>query len=305
MLLSVLRCRLGGRTGMDARLASVTRYSLGGRSGAQARGTAIQHSRNHRFAPRAGPAEDDQTSAALAAAAEARRLAAKYGVSPPAPPPPPPPARGRASPSAPAFDPSAASSAGTGTFALIAINVAVFLLARFTPLGTAIVSSLALVHSAPHAWQFVTCAFTHYDYSHLAGNLFSLLVFGRMVEEEEGALGVVLTYLVCGAAAAAASYFAMPAASVSLGASGSVFALFIVAVGAKLRPSLKKLTEAAVLGSFVFSQIQNEVKAQAAVLGGGGGVVAGGGVVSHVAHLGGALAGVLLLALLSRLPSAD
>lgn len=241
-------------------------------------------------------------AAAARAAAEAARLAAKYGSPAPAPQPPPPaprsPGRGNGTPSI-ALD----ASDGNGTFALLALNVAIFLLARFSPLP--VIETLALNHSYPRFWQFLTCAFTHFDYSHLAGNLFSLLVFGRMVEEEEGALGVCITYCVCGAAAAVASYYALPAASISLGASGSVFGLFIVAVGAKLRPSLKKLTEAGILGVYVWSQLSTEIKAQAAVLGGKGAVVAGGGVVSHVAHLGGALAGVLLLALLSRLPAVD
>ena len=195
------------------------------------------------------------------------------------------------------------SSDGDATFALLAINVAVFLAARLTPLP--VIPSLALVHSAPHAWQFITCAFTHYDFAHLAGNLFSLLVFGRMVEEEEGGAGVVLTYLVCGAAAAAASYAAMPAASVSLGASGAVFGLFVVAVAAKLRPSPKKLMECGVLSVYVFSTISREVQAQAAVsLGRGAATVTSAGAVAHVAHIAGALAGVLLVALLARLPAA-
>lgn len=214
-------------------------------------------------------------------------------------PPPPPPPRRRAT-----TDPSTSSSSdGDGTFILLAINLAVFLLARLTPLP--VIPTLALVHSNPQAWQFVTCAFTHFDFGHLAGNLFSLLVFGRMVEEEEGAVGVVLTYLVCGAAAGLASFVALPAASISLGASGSVFGLFVVAVFAKIRPSPKKLLECGVLSVYVFAQISNEVKAQAAVsLGRGAAAVGSAGVVAHVAHIAGALAGVALVALLSRLPAA-
>jgi membrane associated rhomboid family serine protease len=295
--LTLARPRAPARLGRPVPALLLQASGRGARSGA-----SIRARRTLSSAPRAFPYDDPATAAARAAAAEAARLAAKYGAPAP-PPPPPPPARAvRRATNTPSSSSSELDS-GNGTFFLIAVNVAVFLLARFSPLP--VVPALALVHSAPHAWQFVTCAFTHYDYAHLAGNLFSLLVFGRMVEEEEGAVGVVLTYIVCGAAAAAASYAALPSASISLGASGSVFGLFIVAVGAKLRPSLKKLTESAVLGAYVWSQIKTEVAAQAAVMGGKGAVVAGGGVVSHVAHLGGALAGVLLLALLARLPAAD
>ncbi len=46
-------------------------------------------------------------------------------------------------------------------------------------------------------WQFITAAFAHASWEHLSSNIFMLYVFGRIVEEEEGALGVWLTYIVC------------------------------------------------------------------------------------------------------------
>ncbi|KAJ9532348.1 hypothetical protein QJQ45_010346 [Haematococcus lacustris] len=57
--------------------------------------------------------------------------------------------------------------------------------------------------------------------------------------------------------------------------------------------------ESLVLGQFVVQQVLGEVKAQL----GGGSLMAGGLKVSHLAHLGGALAGVLLVALLTRVPA--
>ena len=44
--------------------------------------------------------------------------------------------------------------------------------------------------------QFLTSAFCHHDFNHLSSNAFMLYVFGRIVEEEEGAPGVIGTYLV-------------------------------------------------------------------------------------------------------------
>lgn len=55
--------------------------------------------------------------------------------------------------------------------------------------------------------------------------------------------------------------------------------------------------ESVVLGNFVLKQVLDEVGHQVR-----GGLVMGGLHVSHIAHLGGALAGVLLVALLQRLP---
>lgn len=121
------------------------------------------------------------------------------------------------------------------------------------------------------------------------------------VEEEEGAFGVWATYLVCGVCGNAASYLSSPGANtLSLGASSAVFGLFAVGVLTKLRPSVKRLLEAAILGSFVVRQVLNEV----AMVSSGGAVLAGGAQVGHWAHLGGAAGGVLLVFLLSRLPSA-
>ena len=40
-----------------------------------------------------------------------------------------------------------------------------------------------------------SCAFCHVGWEHLSNNLFLLFVFGRIVEEEEGAAGVWVSYL--------------------------------------------------------------------------------------------------------------
>lgn len=78
------------------------------------------------------------------------------------------------------------------------------------------------------------------------------------MEEEEGALGVWATYLLCGLGGCLASYLTAPnTAAMSLGASASVFGLFAVAVLLKFRLSARKLLEALVLGTFVYKQLAN------------------------------------------------
>ncbi|KAG2488436.1 hypothetical protein HYH03_012943 [Edaphochlamys debaryana] len=163
-------------------------------------------------------------------------------------------------------------------------------------------SELYLNHARPQWWQFVTHAFCHGSWQHLSGNLFNLCVFGKMVEESEGSMGVVLAFLICGVGAALATFFLTPAlvsgrVTVSVGASGAIFGLFAVAVVTRLRLNLKQLLEAAVLGQFVVRQVLEEAKHQVT-----GGLVLNGMAVSHAAHLAGAAVGVALVLALRQLP---
>ena len=65
-----------------------------------------------------------------------------------------------------------------------------------------------------------------------------------------------LTCCMCYATGASvASYFLLPKATVSLGASGAVFGLFAVSVLVKLSFNLKKLIECGILGQFVIKQL--------------------------------------------------
>ena len=82
----------------------------------------------------------------------------------------------------------------------------------------------------------------------------------------------------------------------SMGASGSVFGLFVVALLSKIGFSLKKLVEAAIISNFVFKQLKDEVIFQAS---------GGRGATNHVTHLFGAAAGVVLILVLSKLPDGE
>ena len=213
-----------------------------------------------------------------------RRAVVARAASQPPPPPPPPLAP------SPTLKPP-----GNGTLALILINIAIFVAAKA---GLPFVSALALHHARPRAWQLVASAFVHLDGAHLGSNLFSLLLFGKAVEEEGGWFGVFLTYIVCALGANLASLAFLPRTSVSIGASGAVFGLIVVSCLSRLKLNLRSIVECGILTQFAVQQVLGEARAQAA----GGTLTVGGATVSHVAHLAGAAAGVLLVLLLSRLP---
>ena len=204
-------------------------------------------------------------------------------------------------------------------------------------------------------WQVVTYAFYHQSFAHLTSNMFMLWAFGKAVEQEEGAWGVILYYVVCAVGAPSSALHATRSAlqfqlpscqhavsaghasgavprptarriaqpielrpprhagsaaafaltspkGVCIGASGAVFGLYVIALGVLLRKfSLRKLLEVVAITPFVVGQITSNVAAQV----GGGTLASMGAKVAYMGHLGGALTGLLLVALNFAVPSED
>ena len=178
----------------------------------------------------------------------------------------------------------------TAVYALLVANIGLFVADKVLRIGG--LQRLYLYHSSWQWWQTVGACFCHASRSHLSGNVFLLLLFGRSVEDELGWLGLLVSYVTCGVAANLVSLCLLPSATVSLGASGAVFGLFAVSVLARLSwrdLDWRKVVEVAVLGEFVVGQVLKEAR-----------VAAGGGIagINHVAHLSGAAAGVLLVLLI-------
>lgn len=155
---------------------------------------------------------------------------------------------------------------------------------------------LYLKHSDWRWWQLITSTFCHAGGSHLSGNIFLLLLFGRSVEEELGAFGLVFSYLFCGVVSNLVSLATLPTNTIGLGASGAVFGLFSVSVFSRLSwrdlSDWRKLVEVGVLGQYVVGQIIGEVRTAAS------GGISG---VNHVAHLSGAGAGIVMILVLRKM----
>ncbi len=114
------------------------------------------------------------------------------------------------------------------TFGLLAVNVAVFIAGlafeksdpdQFRTLR----EMFWLAPHSPRPWSWVTYAFLHANFWHIAGNLVSLWVFGPNVEDRFGRIGFLVFYLVGGAAAGGAHALLNDAPV--LGASGAIAAV--------------------------------------------------------------------------------
>jgi membrane associated rhomboid family serine protease len=105
-------------------------------------------------------------------------------------------------------------------------------------------------------------------------------------------VGVIATYIICAVGSGIVFALANPK-GVLVGASGAVFGMFVTSFLLKLRFSFRKLLELCAIAPFVWTQLTSNVSAQWGNAGGN---------VAYIAHLGGALTGLLLVTLLSMLP---
>ncbi|KAL9230323.1 hypothetical protein vseg_005690 [Gypsophila vaccaria] len=187
-----------------------------------------------------------------------------------------------------------------GVFWIILLNIGLYVADHIFQVRG--IKMLYLYHNRPDWYQFVTAAFCHANWNHLSSNLFFLYIFGKLVEEEEGNLGLWLSYILTGAGANLVSWLVLPRNSVSVGASGAVFGLFAISVLVKMSWDWRKILEVLILGQFVIERVMEAAQASTGLVNGFAGSSAL-QPINHIAHLSGALIGVLLVWLLSRVPS--
>lgn len=132
-----------------------------------------------------------------------------------------------ARPTRPAFQPVA-------TYALIGVNVAVFLLMvlnRVSPVEPTTKDVYdwgatfgpAVLHG--QWWRLFTAMFVHYGFVHLAMNMYVFYSVGRITEALFGRMKLVLFYVATGLAGSLLSVMVHPQA-VSAGASGAIFGVY-------------------------------------------------------------------------------
>ncbi len=130
------------------------------------------------------------------------------------------------------------------TMILIIINMLVFLSVHTLPWAFGwgkfyVISLLALQLDLP--WTFITSFFTHWDVWHIFMNLLALFFIGQFIESILGAKRYLLTYFAGGIMGGIFfivwDVLILGELSVSVGASGAIFAIFTAL--AVLRPDQK------------------------------------------------------------------
>lgn len=156
-------------------------------------------------------------------------------------------------------------------------------------------------HPPPYLTIF-SSMFLHGGFFHVAGNMLYLWIFGNNIEDSMGHFKFIIFYLISGIAAVYIFSFVNPGSTIPMvGASGAVsgvlgayLVLFPRAKVLTLVPfgfymQVIKVPAVFVLGLWIFVQILN------------GMITAGkGGGVAWFAHIGGFLAGVLLVGLFKK-----
>ncbi len=199
------------------------------------------------------------------------------------------------------------------TYGIIGLNVVVFLLEWL--FGDPFVNRFALVpNDIVHGQNLITLLtsmFLHESLLHIGGNMLYLWIFGPNLEDVMGPLRFTIFYLVCGFIASAAQIAIDPTSTIpSLGASGAIAGVLggfilefphdeirtLVPIGIVFLRT--RLSAIVLLGFWFLLQLVSgvgEVSSQAVGTGG----------VAFFAHVGGFVAGMVLVKLFVQRPAGD
>ena len=192
------------------------------------------------------------------------------------------------------------------TYALIAVNVAVFLLELSN--GDAFINRWSFVparFAANPGSEFLTIfssMFMHAGWIHLGGNMLYLFIFGDNVEDRLGHLKYLIFYLLCGVIATLSQYmFNLGSQVPNLGASGAIAgvlgAYLIMFPGERVRVlmgyAVVQMSALVVIGFWIILQFLSSLSTFTA-----SSQTGSGGGVAYFAHIGGFLAGIILTFLL-------
>jgi len=143
-----------------------------------------------------------------------------------------------------------------------------------------------------------TSMFLHGGWLHIGGNMLFLWIFGNNVEDSMGRIRFIVFYLLCGLLAGLAQLATDPSSHVpNIGASGAIAG--VLGAYLVLYPRARVLTAVFLIVFFTIIEVPAFLVLGAwfllQLVDGAGSVGAGGGGIAYFAHIGGFLAGALLI----------
>jgi membrane associated rhomboid family serine protease len=156
------------------------------------------------------------------------------------------------------------------------------------------------VMAIPAAATVLTSMFLHGSWMHLIGNMLYLWIFGNNIEDVMGSVKFVIFYLLCGAIAALSHALTDPISTVPMvGASGAISG--VLGAYLLLFPHARVLLFAPLIGTtYVPAGIVLGFWFVMQILSGGASLGSQGGGVAFFAHIGGFVAGMILIGFFKR-----
>ena len=170
------------------------------------------------------------------------------------------------------------------TYILIAVNIAVYIYTsvagqNFLTTDTSMLVQYGqvndLVINFGYYYQLFTSLFVHADITHIVGNMLFLLIFGLRAEEMFSLPEYLAVYFVGGLTGNVLSLFLLSATTVSVGASGAIFAMF----GASVVYARRSVSQS-IIGALIYAFFLLFISA--------------GVGVNIFAHIGGLAAGLVI-----------
>ena len=187
----------------------------------------------------------------------------------------------------------ARSGAPILTYALIAVNVVMFVLQMAS--GDRVTEELTLwapgIAAYDQYYRLVTSAFLHYGLMHLLFNMWALYVVGPPLEQWLGRLRYGALYALSALGGSVLVYLLTPVNVPTAGASGAIFGLFgaIFVVARKLNLDVRMIAAVVVINLvFTFA-----------------GPALGTGAISWQGHVGGLIGGFVMAAIIVYAPRKD
>lgn len=186
------------------------------------------------------------------------------------------------------------------TIFLAAVNVIIFLIIE--SVGSTEDSEIMYQWGAMYSpdvfeggqwYRIITSMFLHFGINHLLNNMVVLLILGYQMEEKYGRLRYLITYFVCGIVGniiSGAAEMAAGSYTIGAGASGAVFGIFgvILVMVFKSRKQFGRVSAIQMIVLFLLMVFGNTQEG-----------------VDWMAHLGGALCGVVMALVLYKPKSGE